>query len=161
MVTNMKKILLTILVLALATTLVACSFTPKLNDEQQKMLDVVMNNSDIWETKEDKYANYIQLQDSGGTYYLCVGYSSDIAQPTDEAVSSLTSSLYHSFEVGTENLVDSGEGRVITPADLMMNLSKPGGGRKLIGNTIWYYSTSSEEKYDQMKSLFLKLLEEK
>ena len=154
----MKKALLIILSLALMFTAFA-GCTAKLNDEQQKMLDIVMNNIDMWETKEDKYATHIQLQEIDGNYCLCVGYSSDKVYHTDEAISSYASTMSHAFKIETDKLIDAGESSMIVPAEMFM-WGGIGTGRELIGNTTWYYDDTYEEKYVQMESLFLNLIEE-
>ena len=160
MVKQMKKILITILSIAVIFIFfVACSSTSKLNDEQKKMLDVVMDNITMWETKENKFATHIQLQKTDGTYYLCVGYSSDKVYHTNEAISSYVGTMSHAYEIEANQLTDAGANSMIVPAEMFM-WGGVGTGRELIGNSTWYYDDTYEEKYDQMKDLFLNLVEE-
>lgn len=141
------------------TSLTGCGLIQKLNDEQQQMLDTVMNNIDMWETKDDRYANYIQLQEIGGTYNLCVGYSNEIVHPTSESISSYTSGMCHAFKIDTDKIVDAGESSMILPGEMFM-WGGIGTGRTLIGNTTWYYTDEYSKKYKTMENLFINLLED-
>lgn len=159
----MKKTLLTISIFVLIfTVFVGCTSTPKLNDDQQKMLNMVMGNLDEWETNEGKYAVDVQLQRIDGEYRLCVGYSNEILQPSNKAVSTYTTTGPNKlFRIETEKFTYIGDnGSMILPADLVMGLAGEGTGRELIGNIAWYYSISYDEKYENIENMFLNLLEE-
>lgn len=157
----MKKSIFAVLIAAaiLSVVFLGCSSRNKLTDEQKEMLKTVMNNMDEWETKNNLFSNYIQLQEIGGEYCLCVGYDDEIMQRTNEAVSTFSYDAVCLYRISSDEITEEGEGKMIAPAEMFMWDGK-GSGRKLIGNTIWYYGNTYEQKYNSMENLFLKLNEE-
>lgn len=157
----MKKFLAVLLALVLISSVLAsCQAKPKLNSEQQQMLDNVMDNIGMWETKGDYYANSVQLQEIGGEYFICVGYGSSFEVRTNKAVTSYGTGNFQAYLVSPVEFSDAGETTLILPGEMYM-WGGIGTGRTALGNTTWYFSESYEEKYETMEALFTSMIDEK
>jgi len=156
----MKKIALFIVLVLVAVSLGGCSlFGPKLNGEQKAMLNTVMSNLDVWETRDGKNAVYIQLQENSGSYYICVGYDDSTSIQQDDALYSFSYDFCESYKIDGGSLTWVEGGSMVVPAEQYM-WNGAGTGRKNIGSIFWDITKSSDSKSDNMESLFLNLVEE-
>ncbi len=160
----MKKFAAGIAFVILAFSLCGCSaldaaVEPKLDTAQQSMLDTVMSNLDMWETRDGKNAVYVQLQEISGSYCLCVGYDDSTSIEQDEAVYTFSYDFTESYNLDNGSMSWFEGGSMVVPAENYM-WGGAGTGRKAIGNSFWNITDSYDSKYSSMEALLLKLVEE-
>lgn len=157
----MKKIVCAFFAIAVIVSLCACGNIgkPKLDAEQQAMLDTVMSNLDVWETSEAKNAVYIQLQDISGDYSICVGYDDATTIEQDEALYTFSYDFCESYNISNVSINQLESGSMIMPGEQYM-WGGIGTGRKIVGSSFWNVTDTYESKYENMKALFLNLVEE-
>lgn len=158
----MKKIASVLLAITFIVSLFGCEGIgkPKLDAEQQAMLDTVMSNLEVWETHDGKNAVYIQLQEISGSYCICVGYDDSTSVQQDEAVYTFSYDFSESYNIDRGILIWVEGGSMVLPAENYM-WGGIGTGRKNVGSIFWDVTESSDSKFASMESLFLNLVEEK
>lgn len=122
----------------------------KLSDSAQKLLDIVVAETDKWERFDGDYCIMIELRKINNCYYLVCGYDSSPIEHNNNAINRYTPDYSYRYCISDTSLGEPEQDQLSNAYDMLYSSS-------FIGSIMYYLDDTPEEKQKSLISLFHKI----